>query len=25
LSGTAVSLVGGEAGVPMFHKPPSDV
>jgi hypothetical protein len=25
LSGTAVSLVGGDPGVPMSHKPPSDV
>jgi hypothetical protein len=25
LSGTAVSLVGGDPGVPMSHKPPSEV
>jgi hypothetical protein len=25
LSGTAASLVGGDRGVPMSHKPPSDV
>jgi hypothetical protein len=25
LSGTAVSLVGGNAGVPMSHKPSSEV
>jgi hypothetical protein len=25
LSGTTVSLVGGDLGVPMSHKPPSDV
>jgi hypothetical protein len=25
LSGTAVSLVGGDRGVPMSHKPPSEV
>jgi hypothetical protein len=25
LSGMAVSLVGGDPGVPMSHKPPSDV
>jgi hypothetical protein len=25
LSGTTMSLVGGDPGVPMSHKPPSDV
>jgi hypothetical protein len=25
LSGTVVSLVGGDPGVPRSHKPPSDV
>jgi hypothetical protein len=25
LSGTTVSLVGGDPGVPMSHKPPSEV
>jgi hypothetical protein len=25
LSGTAVNLVGGDLGVPMSHKPPSEV
>jgi hypothetical protein len=25
LSGTAVSLVGGDPGVPISHKPPSEV
>jgi hypothetical protein len=25
LSGTVMSLVGGDPGVPMSHKPPSDV
>jgi hypothetical protein len=25
LSGTAMSLVGGDPGVPMSHKPPSEV
>jgi hypothetical protein len=25
LSGTVVSLVGGDPGVPMSHKPPSEV
>jgi hypothetical protein len=25
LSGTVLSLVGGDQGVPMSHKPPSDV
>jgi hypothetical protein len=25
LSGTAVSLVGGDPGVPMSHKPPREV